>query len=42
MLAVEPLCTKFGGDAEEILELVRLQKLSLQKDVDRYCQEREV
>jgi hypothetical protein len=41
MLVVEPLCSKFG-DAEEIMDLVRLQKLSLQKDVERYCQEREV
>jgi hypothetical protein len=41
MMEVEPLCAKFG-DAEEIMDLVKLQSVSLQKDVAKYCEEREV
>lgn len=40
MIAVEPKCSK-AGNAEEIMDLVKLQSVSLKKDVDKYCQESE-
>jgi hypothetical protein len=39
MLEVEPLCAK-TAEVEEIMDLVKLQCVSLQKDVKRYIEER--
>lgn len=41
MFETESHCRK-ATVVEEIMDLVRLQKVSLQKDVDKYCQERGV
>jgi hypothetical protein len=39
MVEIEPLCTK-STDIEQIMDLVNLQSVSLQKDVKRYLDER--
>lgn len=41
MFETESHCRKVAV-VEDIMDLVRLQKDSLQKDVDKYCQERGV
>jgi hypothetical protein len=41
MLEIEPLCFKMA-EIEDIMDLVQLQSVSLQKDVERYCEERGV
>jgi hypothetical protein len=41
MFVTESHCRK-AAVVEDIMDLVKLQKESLQKDVDKYCQERGV
>ncbi|KAF2420997.1 IDO-domain-containing protein [Tothia fuscella] len=41
IIAIEPFCVNIG-DAEDIMDLVKSQSISLQKDVAKYCEEREV
>ena len=39
MIEIEPLCNK-SADVEAIMDLVKLQSVSLQKDVKKYIEER--
>lgn len=41
MVELEPLCLK-TAEIEEIVDLAKLQSVSLKKDVERYCEERGV
>ena len=41
MIEVEEFCSKIET-IEEIMEIVRRQRVTLQKDVERYCEERGV
>jgi hypothetical protein len=39
MIEIEPLCAK-SADVDGIMDLVKLQSVSLQKDVKKYIEER--